>query len=242
MQRFYLSSLNTTNFTYVLTDEIMIHQLVKVLRVKIWEKIIFFDWEDMYDYIYEIKQINKKDIVLEQVWRENKDSEIKFELNLYQAIPNKMEKIEYIIQKWVEVWIKNFVFYRSSRSQKLVISDSKIDRLNKIIVEAVEQSNRNYVPELVILEKFDFSVLKNDQNIIFHTVSEDSKSLNNIEFEYNKNINLFVWPEWWFSDEDLKDFKRVFWQKVHLGNRILRTETTWIVTSFYIIQNYYGNL
>lgn len=237
MQRFYFPDLLTTNFTFVLTDNDMIHQLVKVLRVKIWEKIIFFDWNDSYDYIFQIKQINKKDIVLEQVWRENKNTEIDFELNLYQSLPNKMDKIELILQKWVEVGIKNFVFFRSERSQKLLISDNKIDRLNKIIVEAIEQSGRNSMPELVILDKYDFSPLKNDQNIIFHTKSEDTVSLKNLELDYSKNINLFVWPEWGFSDDEIKNFKRIFWKKVHLWDRILRTETTGIVTSFFIIQN-----
>ncbi len=237
MQRFFLADLNTTNFTFVLTDEDMIHQLVKVLRVKIWEKIIFFDGEEDFDYIFQIKQINKKDIVLDQVWRNEKKTEIDFELNLYQSIPNKLDKIEYIIQKWVEVWIKNFVFYRSERSQKLIVSDNKIDRLNKIIIEAVEQSGRNYVPELVILDKFDFSVLKNDENIIFHTFSHESTSLKELKLDFTKNINLFVWPEWWFSDAEMKEFKKIFWKKVHLWDRILRTETTGIVTSFFIIQN-----
>lgn len=237
MQRFYIADLNTTFFTLVLTDIDMIHQLTKVLRVKVWEKVIFFDWNDDYDYIFEIKQINKKDIVLEQVWRDQKQSEIDFELNLYQSMPNKLEKVEYIIQKWVEVWIRNFVFFRSERSQKLVVSDSKIERLNKIMIEAIEQSGRNYIPELVILDKFDFSVLKNDENIIFHTFSHESVSLKELKLDFSKNINLFVWPEWGYSDAEMKEFKKIFWKKVYLWERILRTETTGIVTSFFIIQN-----
>jgi 16S rRNA (uracil1498-N3)-methyltransferase len=237
MQRFYFSELKTTNFTFDLTDSDMIHQLVKVLRVKIWEKIIFFDWNDDYDYIFQVKQINPKDILLEQVWREHKKTEIDFELNLYQSMPNKQDKIEYIIQKWVEVGIRNFVFFRSERSQKLLITDNKIDRFNKIIIEAVEQSGRNFLPELVILDKFDFLLLKNDQNIVFHTQSEDSVWLKQLEFDYTKNINIFVWPEWGFSQEEIEKFKRIFSKKVHLWDRILRTETTGLVASFFIIQN-----
>jgi len=36
--------------------------------------------------------------------------------------------------------MKKFIFYRSERSQKLIISDKKEERLKKIITEAVEQS------------------------------------------------------------------------------------------------------
>lgn len=237
MQRFYINDLNTTNFTFILSDVQMIHQLTKVLRVKVWEKVVFFDGNDNYDYIFQVKKIDKKDIILEQVWREENNSEISFELNLYQSMPNKQEKIEYIIQKWVEVWIKNFVFFRSERSQKLIISDNRLDRFTKIAIEAIEQSGRNYVPEIVFLDKLEFSLLKNDENIFFHTESEDSSLLKNIELNYNKNINLFVWPEGWFSEDEIRKMDILWFKKSHLWDRILRTETTWMVTSFYIIQN-----
>ncbi len=237
MQRFYISNLNTINFTFVLLDEWIIYQLIKVLRIKVWEKLIFFDWIDEYDYIFEIKQINKKDIVLEQIWREYKKTEIDFELNLYQSIPNKFEKIEYIIQKWVEVWIKNFIFFRSQRSQKLFITDNKIERLNKILSESVEQSGRNYKPELIFLDKINFWDLVNDENIFFHTENKDSFLLKELNLDYKKNINIFVWPEWGFNESENILFEKFGFKRVYLWDRILRTETVGIVSSFYIINS-----
>lgn len=237
MQRFYYPKLKTTNYTLVINDFNLIHQFIKVLRIKISERIIFFDWIDKYDYLYEIKEIYNKEIILEQVWRNINNSEIDFELNLYQSLPNKLEKIEYIIQKWVEIWIKNFIFYRSDRSQKLFINEKKQERLFKIMIEAVEQSNRNIIPELLIIDKFDLTLLKNDENIFFHTKDDNSILLKNLDFDYNKTINMFVWPEWWFSDTEVNNFRKIFWKKIFLWNRILRTETTWIVVWFYIIHN-----
>lgn len=58
---------------------------------------------------------------------------------LYQAIPNRYEKLEYAIQKGVEVGISEFVFFPSERSQKLVITPAKIERFTAIALEAVEQ-------------------------------------------------------------------------------------------------------
>ena len=237
MQRFYISDLNTTDFNFSIKDKEIIHQLTKVLRIKIWESIIFFDGSDSFDYIFRVKNILDKSIDFEQVWREENKSEIDFELNLYQAIPNKLEKVEYIIQKWVEIWIKNFVFFRSERSQKLIMSDNKLERLQKIAIEAVEQSWRLHVPEIVFLDKYDFSPLIKNQNIFFHTISENSKLIQKTKIDYTNTINLFVWPEWGFSDDEIKKFKNMFFEQVHLWDRILRTETTWMVTSFYIIQN-----
>jgi 16S rRNA U1498 N3-methylase RsmE len=57
----------------------------------------------LYDYIFEIKQIEKKEINLKQIDRIKKDSEIDFELNLFQAIPNKLDKIENIIKNGTQI-------------------------------------------------------------------------------------------------------------------------------------------
>jgi 16S rRNA (uracil1498-N3)-methyltransferase len=67
------------------------------------------------------------------------DREAKKQITLYQALPNKHEKIEWIIQKSVEVGIQKIVFFRSERSQKLVITDAKKERYQHIMQEALEQ-------------------------------------------------------------------------------------------------------
>jgi RsmE family RNA methyltransferase len=54
-------------------------------------------------------------------------------------MPNKLEKLEYIIEKGVEVGVRKFVFFRSDRSQKLILSDAKKSRLIAIAREALEQ-------------------------------------------------------------------------------------------------------
>lgn len=237
MQRFYIENLNTTNYNLVLKNKEIIQQLTKVLRSKIWDKIILFDWIDLKDYIFEIKKILKKEIILEQIDRIQKDSEINFELNLYQALPNKLDKIEYILQKGTEIWFTSFTFFRSDRSQKLILSNNKIERLNNIIIEAVEQSWRNKVPKLNIIPSLAFwTWLKIPwENIFFHT--QDNKSINIKVLEIQKEnwVNLFVWPEWGWGENEIKIFEENNFKKVYLWNRILRTETVWNVVWFCII-------
>ncbi len=236
MQRFFLENLETTNYSFILKDLDMIHQLSRVLRSKPWDKIIFFNGIDFWDYVFEIKDIKKTEILLEQVDRIKKDSEITFDLNLFQAIPNKMDKIELIIKNWVQIWVSNFLFFKAERSQKLVISDKKIERLNKIIIEAVEQSWRNKIPSLVIGEKINFILLE-WQKLFLHTKNQDSVLLKDIKIEKNEILNLFIWPEWGFSDDEIWRFWRNDFKSVFLWERILRTELAWISSSFYLIQN-----
>lgn len=237
MQRFYFSNLEKSDDNITIKNPEILNQLNKVLRVTIWTEVSFFNGIDSIDFIYKIISIDKREIYLEKEWEIEIDSEINFDLNIFWALPNKLDKIEYIISKWVEVWVTGFYFFKAERSQKLILSPNKIDRLNKIIKEAVEQSGRSKIPELIIEDNISLEDFKYNENIIFHTEDKNSSSLKSLKLDYNKWINLFVWPEWGFMDEELDIFIKSWFKKVHLWNRILRTETTWLVASFFIIQN-----
>lgn len=83
--------------------------------------------------------ITKKSISLRGKDRRFPNVEPTKKIALYQALPNKIEKIEYILQKGVEVGITKFIFFRSEYSQKLALSESKKLRFKTIVREAVEQ-------------------------------------------------------------------------------------------------------
>lgn len=236
MQRFYFPNLESSDDNILIKNPDLLNQLNKVLRVKVWEKFIFFNWINNFDYIFELISIEKREAYFEKTWELEKNNEIDFDLNIIGALPNKIDKIEYILQKWVEVWVTWFYFFRSVRSQKLNLSENKIDRLNKIIIEAVEQSDRSRIPELIIENDINLEDFKDNENIFFHTKDDKSSSLKELKLDYDKWINLFVWPEWGFSNEEIDIFEQEWFKKVYLGNRILRTETTGVVASFYLIQ------
>ncbi len=234
MQRIYLNILFWEDF--FLDDKDIFHQIINVLRAKIGDKFIFFNWENNIDYLYEIKEINKKNInfiFLDKILK-NIDSEKN--IFLYQSIPNKIDKIEDIIDKWTQIWIKEFIFFRASRSQKLVLNENKIQRFQKIIIESAEQSNKNFIPKIYFLDKIYFDNLIWEK-IFFHTNKNESKKLKDLNLGLAKNINIFIWPEWGFSEEEEIIFIKNNFIKVYLWTNILRTETAWIVSSFYILNN-----
>ena len=235
MQRFHFPALNNQELLIISNDNDIYHQLTKVLRINTWEEIIFFDWSNLYDYVYKIDSIEKKSIGFKLIKKLSKLSKNNLEINLYQSIPNKQEKIEYILQKWVEVWYNSFIFFKSERSQNLKINENKIERFKKIITEAVEQSGRNVLPELHFLEKIDLKSTK-WQNIYFHTDKTKAKKLKELNIKEWK-INIFIWPEWGFSDNEIIVFEKNNLTKINLWDYILRTETAWIVVWFYLLEN-----
>jgi 16S rRNA U1498 N3-methylase RsmE len=64
--------------------------------------VVFFDGLEKKDYIYQIVAIDKNSVILNLEEILNKNSELR-DMILYQATPNKLTKLEYIIQKCVEV-------------------------------------------------------------------------------------------------------------------------------------------
>lgn len=75
-----------------------VHQISRVLRSKIGEYIILFNGDGR-EYIYAIQSIAKKDIELSFVSDHEGVGDPEVSVRLYQALPNKYEKIEYILQK-----------------------------------------------------------------------------------------------------------------------------------------------
>ncbi|MFA5917789.1 MAG: RsmE family RNA methyltransferase [Candidatus Gracilibacteria bacterium] len=235
MQRFHFPTLNNKELLIISNDNDIYHQLTKVLRINTGEEVIFFDGSNLYDYIYKVDFIEKKSIGFKLIKKLPKQSENNLEINLYQSIPNKQEKIEYIIQKGVEVGYSSFIFFKSERSQNLKINENKIDRFKKIITEAVEQSGRNITPEIQFLEKIDLKSTKG-QNIYFHTDNNKAKKLKELNIKEGK-INIFIGPEGGFSENEIDVFDKNGFQKVNLGDFILRTETAGIVVGFYLLEN-----
>ncbi len=231
MQRFYRENLQEEFFV---DDKIFINQILKVLRWKLWEKYIFFDWKTQKDSVYVLSKIEKNKIFFKKETEISKNVEINFCLNVFCALPNKIEKIELICQKLTEIWVLKIIFFKAQRSQKIFLNDNKIDRIKKIIVEATEQSFRNFVPEFEILDNLDLQKI-NWQKIFFHTKNENAKLLKNMDFE--EEINIFVWPEWWFDELEVQNFEKNNFERVYFWDRILRMETSAITSAFYIVQN-----
>lgn len=234
MQRFFLETTSLGETEIILQDEEIIYQLVKVLRSKVWDEVIFFNGKEAKDFIYTITSIDKRNIIFSFVQKIEKLPQ-KCELVLFQSLPNKIDKIEEIIAKGTEVWYSEFHFFRSERSQDLKLSPNKIQRFEKIIKEASEQSGRNILPKLSFLEKLDMSHISGEI-LFFHTDMTNSKRLKDISFDKYKKINIFVWPEWGFSDRENQFFLQNNATKIYLWENILRTQNTPVVVWFYILQ------
>lgn len=140
MHRFFSPS--TLTETLTLQEGPLFHQILNVFRAKKGDRFIFFEaYGD--DRVYEVIDISKKCINLEQkeIHRSSDDNQNqKNQIIVFQAFPNKIATMETIVQKMVEIGVRQLVFFSSDRSQMHEIPAGKNARLAAIAQEALEQS------------------------------------------------------------------------------------------------------
>ncbi|MBS9783816.1 16S rRNA (uracil(1498)-N(3))-methyltransferase [Candidatus Gracilibacteria bacterium] len=236
MQRFFVE--NSLDDQYIITDISWIHQISRVLRARIGDEILLFQ-ENGNERKYTIQSIEKKKIIL------NAESEItphntkqKHTITLYQSIPNKWEKCEYIIQKAVEIGVEKIVFFPSKRSQYKIIPEKKKLRWQEIAREALEQCG-GYQP--IILEYKDsfesIEIDPNSKNILFHT-KDASSSIEIFYKKAQKKYGIWVGPEGGWEESEIDNMNKKGFITVRFGERILRTETVGIVVAFSILYSF----
>ena len=199
-----------------------------VLRCKVGENVLCYG-QDGFDYICEIKEITKKQAIAIII---NKQKNIKNpvkNITLFQGLV-KGEKLDLIVQKLTELGISNLYTFESEFAIAKA-NNNKIERLNKISLEACKQCGRS-VP-LNIYETIKFKdmleILKNYDIVLFANEKSTARVYDKIK-ECN-NIALIVGSEGGFSDKEIEQIYNSGAINFGLGNRILRAETAAIAMS-----------
>ena len=145
-----------------------------------------------------------------------------------------------MIQKATELGVTKFLPIITDRT---IVRKINYERIEKIIIEASEQSNRIKVPKVEKTQNLNSFLEKNNNkiNIIFGDLNTENQNLDTKIKKENKQICIIIGPEGDFTEserEKILNFKSV--QSLKINNNILRTETAAI--SALSIVNYFLNL
>jgi len=109
-------------------------------------------------------------------------------------------------------------------TQRTVANHINWNRMNKIVIEASEQSNRNSIPQLLAPIKFEdldlSDVIVADERAAYGKDIKDSKKT------YSK---ILIGPEGGFSDSEFEKIDKSGCVGLSLGKTILRAETAAVV-------------
>ena len=220
--RLFFSSLLSTNLTDKL-DKSQSHYLTKVMRVK--EKDVFSLFNKDGEWQAKILGITKGIVIFETTKQLRQKENTK---DLWLAFsPIKSNYQNFMIQKATELGVTKFIPIIFDRT---VVRKINKERLEKIVIEASEQSNRINVPLIESAQNLDNFLKMSSMDLIFTDLNSDNKKIDSTKLT-DKPICIIIGPEGDFSEterEKILSFKGV--QAVKINENILRSETAVIST------------
>lgn len=224
MHRFFLREGDIVDEkVFVIISEELLNQWTKVLRFRIGEKVILFQ-HDGKEYVGEIMSISPKIVQGNVMSVRVCDTELPVKIILAQSILKNPDKFESILQKGTELGISAFYPLITKRTERESLN--KFDRLQRIILEATEQSGRVHVPVLHEPVKFEklFLIPEIAQSQILIPHFENSGNISE-SYHDEKFVTFCIGPEGGFLDQEVAFACEKGALPVGLGKRILRSET-----------------
>ena len=224
MPRFFTETINETKGTISGDDA---KHIANVLRMHAGEKLVACDCQG-FDYDCVIDSLTDKEVELSVERKYLSETEPSVRVTLYQAMP-KSDKMELIIQKAVELGVSAIVPVQTKRCVSRPDAKSmakKLERYNRIALEAAKQCGRGRIPQ--VLPMLDFAeaikAMKEDQRaFLFY---ENSTSSFRKELEQGVNsVSIMVGAEGGFEEEEVQKALDLDIASLSLGKRILRCET-----------------
>ena len=221
---FYSKSLSL-NLTDKL-DKSQSHYVSKVMRLK--QKEVFSLFNSSGEWEAKISNITKS-IVEFNVTKQLRHKENT--KNLWLAFsPIKSNYFNFMIQKATELGVTKFLPIIFERT---IVRKINKERLEKVIIEAAEQSNRITVPSIEDPQKLK-SFLNNDMDLIFTDLNTANTKIDPTKLT-TKPTCVIIGPEGDFSEqerEEILKFNGV--QSVKINENILRSETA-VISALSII-------
>ena len=198
-------------------DKSQSHYLSKVMRMNIGEKFSLFnqsgEWEAKIAKII-------KGVVEFSITKKIRSNTNEKEIWLAFA-PIKLNYLNLMIQKATELGVTRFTPILTNRTIVRKINEK---RINKIIVEASEQSNRLKVPQLEEIVKLDdFLKFNQKTNIIFGDLNTNNNKLN---IKSTEPLCILIGPEGDFTTQErekILKLKNII--PLTINENILRSET-----------------
>ena len=214
--------------------------ILNVMRMAVGDKITICDGNKK-DYYCEITETEKNALKARIIEVAESQTEPETEIVLFQGLP-KSDKMEYIIQKCVEIGVSRIVPVITERAvvkiEKGAKEDKKVERWLKISESAAKQSGRGIVPIVERPVKFAEALKMAEllENAVIPYENEEKTGLKEfIKVAKKGSVGIFIGPEGGFDNSEIEMAVKSGITPVTLGKRILRTETAGLVTAAIIL-------
>ena len=224
MPRFFTNEIDENNIVLSGSDA---NHIGRSLRMRVGEEITVCCAG--VDYVCDISSITPDSVYLQLREKHLCAAEPTVRVTLFQAVP-KLDKLEFIIQKCVELGVAEVVPVLTrrciSRPDERDFA-KKLPRLRKISEEAAKQSGRGIIPEIspIVGYKQALEMMSAlDRSLILYE-EQGGKSFGEAQLSGAKTIGLLIGSEGGFDREEAEAAVSAGAEQIWLGKRILRCET-----------------
>ena len=219
MDHFFYS--NQIYDNVIILDENEAIHLIKVLRLKSDDKVSIVDGRgNLYHASIISEDINDCKLNIISIIKEFNLK--KHYIHLAIAPPKSHDRLEFFVEKAVELGINEISFIISNHSER---NNVKLNRIQKCTISAMKQSRNAYLPkvnDIVDYGKF-INHCNNSEKFIAHM------DFNNIHLQCaaskDSDYCVLIGPEGDFSNDEIEQSIINNFRKISLGKSRLRTET-----------------
>lgn len=202
---------------------------LKVLRSNVGDTIQITDGKGNL-YTAGIEEINKHNCVA-SILKTVQHSVSVPTLHLAIAPTKNMDRMEWLVEKCVELGIFRFTFLQCRHSERKEI---KTDRLKRIAISAIKQSGKTFLPEIGEMMPFS-QFMKTDLESQRLICAMEAGKENHIKqlLKSGKNTLILIGPEGDFNADEISLAAENGFMMTGLGPERLRTETAALAACVY---------
>ena len=200
---------------------------VKVLRLSAGDLLYVVDGNGGL-YKCQIKIPNEKKCEVKIIEETQNFGLRDYYIHLIIAPTKNLDRIEWMVEKCVEIGINEISFIQTRYSERKEI---KILRVERIAIGAMKQSLKAFLPkinEMISWKEFLKKDYSENFKMIAHLEDTDRKLIQQIVFPKSKYA-ILIGPEGDFSPEEINQVLEKGFVPVTLGESRLRTETAGLV-------------
>lgn len=193
---------------------------VSVLRLESGSSILVADGNGRY-YECRIDAVGKKSLSARVSGMFHRDKDSEYDLILAFALIKNRQRLEWMLEKATELGVSGIVLFKSARSERDKV---RTDRLENILVSALKQSKRFFLPRLSESNSIEEVVGKYPgyELIVAHEKTDTTTTIS--PTQTLKKL-LFIGPEGGFTNEEITTLTLKGAKTVSLGPNRLRAET-----------------
>lgn len=222
MNLFYADPKDIQNQNLIVRGQEAQH-ITKVLRHSVGDTVFVTDGKGKC-YRCQINDFKKNTVFLD-ITEIKEEPTGKPQVTLCMGIIKKRDRLEFSVEKAVELGVAKVILFKGEHSQK---GNVREDRLESTAIAAMKQSLRFYLPEINIEESLENAVLSysgNSRVIIADETIDDSEP----NIKSSQEYFLIVGPEGGFSGNEREFLTTIQADYYSLGKKRLRAETAAII-------------